>query len=201
MRSRPRPRTEVGSALVVLAVLAIVAVALRPARAQQPPQPPAGPDANPALAELQAKARARMERDQALMSNADAQALETLYQRANRDLKGPDAKPVLREVVEKYPHTNRAGCAVLYLAQLSSGTEREAYLRRAIAEHFDDWYGDGTQVGPLARAQLAAYMAATGQRADAVALASSVARDFPEAVDHGGRRLAEILSALGLLEP
>jgi hypothetical protein len=103
----------------------------------------AQPAATPALEELRAKARERMERERATFTMEQVREIESLYQSANRDLRAPSSK-----------EANRAGCALLYLAQLSPPAERETFLTRAIADHSDAWYGDGTQVGPFAKAQL-----------------------------------------------
>ena len=125
--------------------------------------------------------------------------IESLYQVANKDLRAPSSRETLLKVVAMYPHANRAGCALLYLAQMSPPDEREAYLKRAIEEHADAWYGDGTQVGPFAKAQLAALYAVTNRSAEAALLAEEVERSFPEAVDHSGNRLTNTLRKLKLL--
>ena len=44
------------------------------------------------------------------------------------------------------------GCAALYLAQMAGEANREALLTQTIDRHTDAWYGDGTPVGPMARA-------------------------------------------------
>ena len=161
----------------------------------------AGPIQEPAptLDMLRSNAQQRMRQDLAIYATEDFRQLEALYQSANRNLGGPEAKAILQRVVTEFPKSNRAGSAVLYLAQLSSGTEREAYLKSAIEAHGDTWYGDGVQVGALARVQLASSYAADGRLADAKALAKEVVDNFPGAVDHGGRPLVETLRSLGLL--
>ena len=106
---------------------------------------------------------------------------------------------LLLQVVSKYPKSNRAGCAILYLAQISSGSERESFLKRAIAEHGDDWYGNGVQVGALARVHLAGHYTDTNRRDEAVALAEEVRKSFPDAVDHSGGSLIEMLQRIKLL--
>jgi hypothetical protein len=153
----------------------------------------------PTIDMLRAKAQDRMRQDRAIYSPEDLRKLEELYQSANRNLSSPNAKEILKRVVEQFPKSNRAGSAVLYLAQLSSGTEREAYLKTAIEAHGDTWYGDGVQVGALARVQLASLYAATDRMAQARALAKEVTDRFPGAVDHGGRPLVETLRSLKLL--
>ncbi len=151
---------------------------------------------DPSLEALRAKAQERMALDRNLLSGDELRELESLYQSANRDLRSPDAKAKLNEVVRKFPASNRAGCAVIYLAQMSEGPEREGYLRSAIAKYGNSWYGDGVQVGALARAQLAVFYANTGRPDEARKLAEELRSQFPGAVDHSGNRLAEGLEAL-----
>jgi hypothetical protein len=116
----------------------------------------AQPAATPALEELRAKARERMERERATFTMEQIREIESLYQSANRDLRARSSKDALLKVVAMFPTANRAGSALLYLAQLSPSAERETFLTRAIGDHSDAWCGDGTQVGPFAKAQLAA---------------------------------------------
>lgn len=153
----------------------------------------------PTIEALRARAQERMRQDVAIYSIDDLRRLEELYQSANRNLRDPNAKEILQRVVKEFPKSNRSGSAVLYLAQLSSGPEREAYLKQAIDGHSDSWYGDGVQVGALARAQLAAFYAATGKTAEGQALAKEVLERFPGAVDHNGRPLADFLRTMKLL--
>lgn len=153
----------------------------------------------PTIETLRARAQERMRQDFGTYSADDFRKLEDLYQSANKNLRGPDAKAILQRVVKEYPKSNRAGSATLYLAQLSSGAEREGYLKTAIEAHGDTWYGDGVQVGAFARVQLAAFYAADGRLAEARVLAKEVVDNFPGAVDHGGRPLVETLRSLKLL--
>ena len=150
-------------------------------------------DSAPTIETLRARAQERMRQDLSIYSREDMRALEELYQSANRDLRAPGAKGILERVVKEYPKSNRAGSAVLYLAQMSSGADREAYLKAAIKDHSDTWYGNGVQVGAFARAQLAMYYAASDKMSDAKKLAREVEERFPGAVDHGGRPLTDML--------
>jgi hypothetical protein len=59
----------------------------------------------------------------------------------------------------RYPRSNRAGCAAVELAQMSTGDVREQYLKKAIDQHSDAWFENGAQVGPLAMALLAMHYA------------------------------------------
>jgi TolA-binding protein len=155
----------------------------------------------PTIETLRARAQQRMERDLAAFTAGQLQDLETLYQSANRNLKSPDSKDILRQVVQKYPRSNRAGCAVLYLAQLSVDAEKEKYLHEAIKDHADAWFGNGVQVGALSRYQLAVHYARSGRTDDALKLADEINKDYPGAVDHAGRRLADSLQRLTASQP
>lgn len=66
-----------------------------------------------ALEALRMRAQERMRKDKAVFSDDQFREIENLYQTANRDLGAPDAKQRLLELIEKYPASNRAGCAVL----------------------------------------------------------------------------------------
>ena len=145
------------------------------------------------LTRLRERAQARMRLDADRFTAEQLRHIEALYQPANRSLRAPEVRASLVELLEKYPKANRAGCAMLYLAQISSGAEREAFLKRAIDEYSDSWYGDGVQVGALARAFLARHYAETGRRDDALSVADDVRRSFPDAVDHSGGRLSTLL--------
>ena len=83
---------------------------------------------------------------------------------------------------------------------MSPPAERETFLTRAIADHSDAWYGDGTQVGSFVKAQLAALYASTNRLADAVMLAEEIEREFPESVDHSGNGLTDTLRKMKLLQ-
>jgi hypothetical protein len=155
--------------------------------------------ADPSLEALRSAAQARMQQDRQSFGPAQVKEIEDLYQTANKDLKAPGAKDTLLQLVQKYPKSNRAGCAVLYLAQMSTGAERERFLTQAIADHADARYGDGTQVGAFGRALLATYYAAAGRAEEARRVADEVIRLFPGAVDHSGARLADTLKKMNLV--
>jgi hypothetical protein len=157
---------------------------------QAPSQAPENPDW-PSLETLRARAQERMRRDRASFTSEELQQLETLYQSANRALKAPGSKDILRQVIQKYPRSNRAGCAAPYLARLSEGPDQERLFLDAIKDHGDAMFGDGVQVGAMARAELAFLHVRNGRTTDAKKLADEVNQLYPGAVDHRGQRLAE----------
>jgi tetratricopeptide (TPR) repeat protein len=144
-------------------------------------------------AKQQAKARQRMQRDSQSYSQQELREIETLYQVANKKWRSPEAQESLKTLVEKYKKANRTGCAILYLGQMTQGDQQIDYLKQAIADHSDCFYGDGVQVGALARFFLAnIYL--DGHDADkALKLFEEIRNDYPDAVDHNGVSLLEKL--------
>jgi tetratricopeptide (TPR) repeat protein len=148
----------------------------------------------------QQRARQRMRRDAETYSPGELHEIETLYQVANRNWQSPEAQESLKKLVEKYKRANRTGCAILYLGQMSRGDEQIAYFKQAIADYGDCFYGDGVQVGPMARFLLArAYLAGVESNEEnaekAKRLFDEIRKDYPEAVDHRGNSLVEQLPA------
>jgi hypothetical protein len=176
------------SVCVAMFVAMFVVLGLAPAAQENPDWP--------TIEALRARAEERMRRDRDAYTADELQQLETLYQSANRALKAPASKDILRLVVQKYPRSNRAGCAALYLARLSEGPDREKLLLDAIEEHADAMFGDGVQVGAMARAELAFLYSKDGRTADVQRLADEINQQYPGAVDHRGGRLAEGLRRL-----
>lgn len=196
MRRSPLVRTA--CAAVGLSVVLCVLAAPSSAQTQAPQVPASSPGAP--LDQLRATAQARMRRDLDTFTREQLREIEQLYQSANKDLKAPESRGRLQELIDKYPASNRAGCAALYLAQLSPEADREAMLKQAIDRHADAWYGDGTQVGPMARAYLAALYQKQQRQEEAAAVARAIATETPDAVDHRGRRIIDVLRGLGVLE-
>ncbi len=144
-------------------------------------------------ADLKSGMRRKHEEDKKTYSDAQLREIETLYQSANRDLRSPEAKEALKSLIEKYPKANRTGCAVQYMGQMSSGEEKETYLKLAIKDFGDCYYGSGVQVGAYARLYLAYYYKETGKEKEAKALFDEIRKTFPDAVNHKGKLLIHML--------
>jgi len=142
-----------------------------------------------AVARNRTAARARMEADLKVYSREDLQQIEQLYQVANRKFGSDEARTSLQTLLERYDRANRTGCALLYLGQMTEGAEGDAYLKRAIEQHGDCYYGDGVQVGPFARWVLAARERAAGRTDVADQLVEQIRTSWPDAIGHNGRLL------------
>ena len=140
------------------------------------------------------KAKERMRKDSAVYSHDQLREIESLYQVANRKWRSQEGKDSLKQLIEKFDKANRTGCALLYLGQMSKGKEKENYLRKAIDGFSDCYYGDGVQVGPYARYHLAYYYKATGQDGRAEELFKEITTKYPDAIDHKGRLLSDLIN-------
>lgn len=141
-------------------------------------------------------ARTRMREDRQKYSADQLKDAEALYQVANKDWRSDSAKAALRAMIEKYPDINRTGCAVLYMGQMSRGDQAEEYFRQAINDYGDCYYGNGVQVGALARLYLAGKCVRESRYDEAKRLLDEIDQQYPDAIDHRGRLLSAHVKAL-----
>lgn len=145
------------------------------------------------VAEQRFKAKKRMQRDTELYSRDELKEIESLYQVANRQWRTREGKDSLKELIQKYDKANRTGCALLYLGQMSEGKDRENYLKQAIDDFSDCFYGDGVQVGAYARYHLAYYYKESGDEQKAAELFNEIAGKYPDAISHKGVLLSTLI--------
>ncbi len=144
----------------------------------------------------QAAAQQRAIADKRVYSENQLREIESLYQVANKRGNTPEAMDSLKKLVEKYTKANRTGCAVLYLGQMSVGEKKETYLKQAIRDFGDCYYGDGVQVGAFARFCLANYYREQGKEESAIALFDEIRNNYPNAITHQGKSLKEEIQRL-----
>lgn len=140
---------------------------------------------------LAQQARERMRLDHERFSSEQLQEIESLYQVANRNWQTDEARQSLKKLVDEYKNANRTGCAILYLGQMTKGEEKEAYLKQAIEDYSDCFYGDGVQVGAYARFHLAHYYHSIGKTENAQTLVDELKADYPDAITHQGQLLSD----------
>jgi hypothetical protein len=120
---------------------------------------------------------------------------EQLMGVADQKWGSPEANESCQIIIKKYPEANRAGCALLYIAQRSEGHERARCLKECVEKYNDCFYGDGVQVGAYARFLLVADYRNAGDEKKADALYSEIKANYADAVDHGGRLLVDSISS------
>jgi hypothetical protein len=152
---------------------------------------------------LQRRAQARIDDERLIFSAAELADIEARYASARSHdgllFRRPGAEEILLDLVRRYPRSNRAGCALLDLAQMSTGARREGYLRQAIGTHDHAWFPSGVQVGALARAMLAVHLAGLERFDEAERWAAELVKEFPGSVDQSGATLDDTLTAIRLL--
>lgn len=141
------------------------------------------------------KTKERMRKDLESYSQDELREIETLYQVANKQWRSEEGKESLRKLISKYSAANRTGCALLYLGQMSTGDEQINYLKQAIENFSDCFYGDGVQVGAYARFVLWYRYRNDGEQEKAEKLAEEIKTDYPDAIDHRGRNIVALLEA------
>jgi hypothetical protein len=127
-------------------------------------------------------------------SQVKAVEVENAYQATQRNWNSPEAIEARKKFVKKYPGFNRTGCALCELGQLTSGPECEPYLKECIQKYDDCYWGDGVQVGPLARYFLANYYKGAGQNDKAEALYKEIKDNYPDSIDHSGQPLVDVIN-------
>jgi hypothetical protein len=153
---------------------------------------PAGQASREHRDRLIAKARQRMAQDRTKYEPHQLKECEDLYQVANKNWRSDESRTCLKVMIEKYPDVNRTGCAALYLAQYERDPAvQERLLKDVIEKYGDCWYGNGAQVGALARFHLAGSCLSRGESAAAQKLFDEINRDYPGAITHQGVLLAE----------
>ena len=140
------------------------------------------------------KAREQMARDSKEYKREEFAALEELYQKANSNPRTPENQEILKQVVEKYPKSNRAGCAALYLGQFSKDAkESEKFLELAIKEYSDCYYLNGTSVGAFGRYLLGTREKQAGHDTKAKNIFEEIRKDYATATSHNGKLIVEAL--------
>jgi tetratricopeptide (TPR) repeat protein len=139
------------------------------------------------------KAKKRMRKDSEVYSRDDLREIESLYQVANKQWKSQEGKDSLKKLINKYDKANRTGCALLYLGQMSKGEEREEYLKQAIEDFSDCFYGNGVQVGAYARYYLAYHYKESGKEKKAAELFEEIGELYPSAINHKGKLLSTLI--------
>ena len=147
-----------------------------------------------ALRDNDRAAEEAMARDMKLFNNREFRELESDYQTASARYREADARTALETFLKKWTKGNRVGCATLYLAQKSTGEEREKLLGECIAKYSDCYYLNGAQVGGLARLYLWDHLKGTGRAADAAKLMEEIRGKYALCNDHSGRLLIDIIS-------
>jgi hypothetical protein len=121
--------------------------------------------------------------------------VEKAYQAIEHNFGSPECIEAHKKFIKQYPGFNRTGCALSELAGMSelASPETEQYYKECIQKYDDCYWGDGVQVGPFAKFNLAICYKHTGQDAEAEALSKEIKDSYPDSIDHEGQLLADVI--------
>jgi beta-lactamase regulating signal transducer with metallopeptidase domain len=136
------------------------------------------------------RAHARSKADEDRYSADALREIERLYQEGKQKASRAEVAAAFTPLMEQFAESNRAGCAVLLLARLSSGAERAALLKRAVSQHSADYFLDGTNVGGVARLMLAEEAT---DSADIDKWRAEITASYAEELDFGAVPIADLL--------
>lgn len=181
--------------MIALLLAAVISVGVQgPTRA---------PDREAHITAMRALARAHIDTEAQRFTPAELADIEARYRMAHAHgppmLTGPEAVAILEALIERYPLSNRAGCAALEVARAASADTRERLLEEVIATHGDAWFENGVQVGAAARASLATHLAGLDRYDEAERIAVEMVQRFPGAIDETGAVLDDLPRSINLL--
>lgn len=163
---------------------------------EKAPEPPSERDRERIRERNLRKAQEAWARDQKKRSAKEYGEMESEYQNINNNFKAPEVKTLLGDFIKKWKDGNRVGCATMYLAQKSSGDEREKLLETCVKKYSDAYYLNGCCVGGISRLYLASHLQQFGKKAAAKKLIEEIEKTYSEAVDHNGKLIVEQLEEL-----
>jgi len=199
--SAPPPDSESGMSMkkltILLSIIAILGIAVayesvqnhNLAKALEPLK--ATQAAESRQRALRANFEKRMAQDRAKYAPDQLRKAENLTGVADQGYGTAEGSNTCQTIIRDYPDSNRAGCAMLYLAQMAEGEERAQDFQQCIDKYNDCFYGDGVQVGVYAKFQLAEDYQSQGETAKAKALFDEIKTKYPKAIDHTGTLLVD----------
>lgn len=148
----------------------------------------AQPEPEARIAAQRKLAKERAARDIGVYGEA-MKEIESLYMAFSKT----GDRQAFKSLVSKYPKANRTGCAALYVAQRMQGARQIAALTEVIEKFGDCYYGDGCNVGALARYHLVVAAQNQGDKARAKAVADELRRNSGDAIGHDGALIVDKL--------
>jgi len=163
--------------------------ASQPPKATQPPPP----EEVKRMQSNHGKYEQRKALDVSAHTAAKVEEVEKAYAATEHNFGTAECMEAHKEFIKKYPGFNRTGCALSELAGMSELSEAEPCYKECIQKYDDCYWDDGVQVGPFARFGLAFYYRNAGQKDKAEALYTEIRDNYPDAIDHGGQLLADVV--------
>ncbi len=145
------------------------------------------------LDELKRKMKTRVAEDARYYSKEERIEIEKLYH-SWQSKRGKEQQAVAITMQRRFPKANRTGCAMLYLAQDSPRGRQMTLLRQVIRDNGTCMYGNGVQVGALARYYLVIMLKQDNKGEESQKLLDEMNELYPNAIDHQGEFLADLIA-------
>lgn len=142
---------------------------------------------------LREEVRARVAKDAMFYSLEEREEIKKLYQ-SWRAKKGKERHAVAITMRRRFPKANLTGLVMFNLALDNARQKRIDLLKQVIRDHGDCRYGNGVQVGAMARYHLICILMGTGKQEEAEKYREELKTSFPNAIDHAGKPLIELLN-------
>ena len=137
--------------------------------------------------------RARVAKDAIFYSLEEREEIRKLYQ-SWRGKKGKERNAVAITMQRRFPKANLTGLVMFNLALENARQKRIDLLKQVIRDHDDCRYGNGAQIGAMARYHLIVILKETGKQEEAEKYREELRTDFPDAIDYNGKLLAKLLN-------
>lgn len=133
------------------------------------------------LQELQKKARERIADDARYYSSEEREEIIKLYT-SWKSKKSKEREAIVLTLQRRFPRANLTGCITFRMALSSSRSRQIKLLQQVIKNYNDSWYGNGVQIGPLARYYLIIMLMQDGKKAEAKKYRDELETSYPNAL-------------------
>ena len=182
-------RSAIMTGILLMTMVGVLCVSITPVNAQSQL------DREKAIEANRAEVSKRFEADKKRYKG-DFRIIEDEYQRVNQLRKSPEFKVEVEGFLKRYRKSNRAGCLFLYLARRIELPDREEYLKRAIKDFGDCFYGDGTQVAPYGMLNLAYLYDYMGETQKYNSMLDDILKKYPNATDHSQQLIRDHIESM-----
>lgn len=141
----------------------------------------------------EAAARSRAALDAGRYSPEELHEMELIYQEAKKQPDFASMISAMQPLFDRFPASNRAGCAALYLGRRLEKEERARLLNWAADSAGDCLFLDGTSVGGLARILLARDAVAAGRPQEAAVRLREARAGYADGIDFEGTAIADLV--------
>lgn len=145
--------------------------------------------------------KAALERDAGRYPPGVLKKLEEQYGKAMKKIKTPEGQKALLDLYDKYPDSNRGGCAAMNLAtELAADGKTDAsaaLLDRLIDNESQSVFGNGVAILPKALFARAKMAKKENDEESFDNIKQTIQESFPNEIDNNGKTFSSMLNQMG----